>query len=84
MAYILNTHFDPFSLQEMMQLASMATEAHNNAEQQYATMKSNANVFQRQIDPDDVELKDMYDSYMSDLDKAASELSKKGLKFRVL
>lgn len=79
MAYILNTHFDPFSLQEMMQLASMATEAHNNAEQQYATMKSNANVFQRQIDPNDVELKEMYDSYMSDLNKAASELSKKGL-----
>lgn len=79
MAYILNTHFDPFSLQEMMQLASMATEAHNNAEQQYATMKSNANVFQRQIDPNDVELKEMYDSYMKDLDKAASELSKKGL-----
>ena len=79
MAYILNTHFDPFSLQEMMQLASIATEAHNNAEQQYATMKSNANVFQRQIDPNDVELKEMYDSYMSDLDKAASELSKKGL-----
>ena len=79
MAYILNTHFDPFSLQEMMQLASIATEAHNNAEQQYATMRSNANVFQRQIDPNDVELKEMYDSYMSDLDKAASELSKKGL-----
>ena len=79
MAYILNTHFDPFSLQEMMQLASIATEAHNNAAQQYTTMKSNANVFQRQIDPNDVELKEMYDSYMSDLDKAASELSKKGL-----
>ena len=78
MAYILNTHFDPFSLQEMMQLASIPTEAHNNAAQQYATMKSNANVFQRQIDPNDVELKEMYDSYMSDLDKAASALSKKG------
>ena len=79
MAYVLNTRFNPFSLQEMLQLASAATEAHNNMEQQYATMKSNANIFQRQIDPNDTELKDIYDKYMKDLDEAASNLSKQGL-----
>lgn len=75
-----NSRFNPFSYQELLQPALMATQAHQDIENQYAELATKANVWDEmaneQTDPYAYK---MYKTYSNDLEKQAEQLAKEGL-----
>ena len=75
-----NSRFNPFSYQELLQPALMATQAHQDIESQYAELATKANVWNEmaneQTDPYAYK---MYKTYSNDLEKQAEQLAKEGL-----
>ena len=81
MAYIvLNSKFKPFSYSEMVQPMMMATEAHQQAENNYGDLTLEANKMEALINSQsDSKSYGMYKKYADDLKAQAEELSSKGL-----
>lgn len=76
----VNSQFDPFSYQELLQPALMATQAHRELEDQYAELSTKAGVWEnlanKQTDP---YAYNMYKTYANDLEAQAAQLAREGL-----
>lgn len=77
---VINSKFKPFSYAEMLQPVQMATEAHQDIENQYAELATKANVWEEmaneQTDPYAYK---MYKTYSNDLEEQAGQLAREGL-----
>ena len=77
---VINSQFRPFSYQELLQPALMATEAQHNLEDQYADLESKASIWEgmanEQTDPRTYK---RYKDYADELQAAANDLADYGL-----
>ena len=77
---IINSRYKPFSYQELLAPALMATQAHQDIETQYADLDTKASVWENmaneQTDPYAYK---MYKRYSDDLRNAADQLAQSGL-----
>lgn len=77
---VINSQFHPFSYQELLQPALMATEAQHNLEDQYADLESKASIWEgmanAQTDPRTYK---RYKDYADELQAAANDLADYGL-----
>ena len=77
---VIGSKFSPFSYQELLQPALMATQAHQELENQYSELATKASVWEEmaneQTDPYAYK---MYKTYANDLEKQAGQLAREGL-----
>lgn len=77
---IINSQFKPFSYSEMLQPVLMATQAHQELENQYGELATKASVWEEmaneQTDPYAYK---MYKTYANDLEEQAGQLAREGL-----
>lgn len=77
---VINSQFKPFSYQEMLAPTLMATQAHQELENQYGELAAKANVWEEmaneQTDPYAYK---MYKTYANDLENQAGQLAREGL-----
>lgn len=77
---VINSQFKPFSYQEMLAPTLMATQAHQELENQYGELATKANVWKEmaneQTDPYAYK---MYKTYANDLENQAGQLAREGL-----
>lgn len=77
---VINSQFKPFSYQEMLAPTLMATQAHQELENQYGELSAKANVWEEmaneQTDPYAYK---MYKTYANDLEAQAGQLAREGL-----
>lgn len=77
---VINSQFKPFSYSEMLQPVLMATQAHQELENQYGELSAKANVWEEmaneQTDPYAYK---MYKTYANDLEAQAGQLAREGL-----
>ena len=77
---VINSQFKPFSYQEMLAPTLMATQAHQELENQYGELAAKANVWEEmaneQTDPYAYK---MYKTYANDLEAQAGQLAREGL-----
>lgn len=77
---VVNSSFKPFSYQEMLSPVLMATQAHQELENQYGELATKANVWEEmaneQTDPYAYK---MYKTYADDLESQAGQLAREGL-----
>lgn len=77
---VINSQFKPFSYQEMLAPVLMATQAHQELENQYGELSAKANVWEEmaneQTDPYAYK---MYKTYANDLEEKAGQLAREGL-----
>lgn len=77
---VINSQFKPFSYQEMLAPTLMATQAHQELENQYGELAAKANVWEEmaneQTDPYAYK---MYKTYANDLESQAGQLAREGL-----
>lgn len=77
---VINSQFKPFTYQEMLQPVLMATQAHQELENQYGELSAKANIWENmaneQTDPYAYK---MYKTYADDLESQAGQLAREGL-----
>lgn len=77
---VINSRFNPFTYQEMLAPTLMATQAHQELENQYGELAAKANVWEEmaneQTDPYAYK---MYKTYANDLESQAGQLAREGL-----
>lgn len=77
---VINSQFKPFSYQEMLAPVLMATQTHQELENQYGELSAKANVWEEmaneQTDPYAYK---MYKTYANDLEEQAGQLAREGL-----
>lgn len=77
---VINSQFKPFSYQEMLAPVLMATQAHQELENQYGELATKASVWEEmaneQTDPYAYK---MYKAYANDLEAQANQLAREGL-----
>lgn len=77
---VINSQFKPFSYQEMLAPTLMATQAHQELENQYGELAAKASVWEEmaneQTDPYAYK---MYKTYANDLEEQAGQLAREGL-----
>ena len=77
---VIGSKFSPFSYEELLKPALMATQAHQELENQYSELATKANVWEEmaneQTDPYAYK---MYKSYANDLENQAGQLAREGL-----
>lgn len=77
---VINSQFKPFSYQEMLAPVLMATQTHQELENQYGELATKANVWEEmaneQTDPYAYK---MYKTYANDLENQARQLAREGL-----
>lgn len=77
---VINSQFKPFSYQEMLAPVLMATQAHQELEEQYGELATKASVWEEmaneQTDPYAYK---MYKAYANDLEAQANQLAREGL-----
>lgn len=77
---VINSQFKPFSYQEMLAPTLMATQAHQELENQYGELTTKASVWEKmaneQTDPYAYK---MYKTYANDLEAQAGQLAREGL-----
>lgn len=77
---VINSQFNPFSYEELMAPVLMATQAHQQLENEYGNLAAQANELYRKLNAErDKKSVATYNSYMSALDSLASQLASKGL-----
>lgn len=77
---VINSRFKPFSYEELLAPALMATQAHQAIEEKYSELAAQANDLYKKLDANrDKKSVATYNAYMSALNSLASELSKNGL-----
>lgn len=77
---VIDSKFSPFTFQELLQPALMATQAHQELENQYGELATKANIWEEmaneQTDPYAYK---MYKTYARDLESQARQLAREGL-----
>lgn len=77
---VLNSKFKPFSFEEILRPALLATESHRELEDQYADLATKSSVWDEmaneQTDPYAYK---MYKTYSNDLEEQAGQLAREGL-----
>ena len=77
---VIDSKFSPFTFQELLQPALMATQAHQELENQYEELATKANIWEEmaneQTDPYAYK---MYKTYARDLESQARQLAREGL-----
>lgn len=77
---VINSQFKPFSYQEMLTPTLMATQSHQELENQYGELATKASVWEEmaneQTDPYAYK---MYKTYANDLEEQAGQLAREGL-----
>ena len=77
---VINSQFHPFSYQELLQPALMATEAQHNLEDQYADLESKASIWEGMANEQtDYRAYKRYKNYADELQAAANDLADYGL-----
>lgn len=77
---VINSQFRPFSYQELLQPALMATEAQHNLEDQYADLESKASIWEGMVNEQtDPRTYKRYKDYADELQAAANDLADYGL-----
>lgn len=79
---VVGSKFSPFSYQELLQPALMATQAHQEIENQYAELATKANVWEKLANDardKDSQAYQTYKSFSNDLENLANTLAKEGL-----
>ena len=77
---IINSRFSPFSYQEMLAPVLMATQAHQELENQYGELATKASVWEEMANEQtDPHAYIMYKTYADDLEKQAGQLAREGL-----
>ena len=77
---VVNSQFKPFSYQEMLAPTLMATQAHQELENQYGELSAKANVWEEMANEQtDPYAYNMYKTYANDLEKQAGQLAREGL-----
>lgn len=77
---VANSKFKPFSFDELLRPAAMATEAQMGLEDQYSDLTSKSNIWEGLTDKDrDVKTHEQYSKYSNDLNTAITQLQKEGL-----
>lgn len=73
--------FKPYSFEEMLRPALMATEAHNKLEEEYSTLETLTADLEAKLskNPKDAQLRATYNAYKNALNQASEELYNKGL-----
>lgn len=80
MYIINNAKFDPFSYQEMLQPVAMATQTHQQLEDQYNDLNTRSNVWDQVTqNPKEDYARKLYEGYTKDLNTQVSDLMKTGL-----
>ena len=75
---IINSKFKPFSFQELLQPALMATQAHQQLEDAYGELDTKASIWDN-LTEGSTKAKAQYQRFANDLAKEAEQLSKYGL-----
>lgn len=76
----VNSQFDPFSYQELLQPALMATQAHRELEDQYSTLSTEANIWDNLVNKEkDKKAYSLYKSFSDDLEQQVEQLAREGL-----
>ena len=77
---VIGSQFKPFSYSEMLQPVLMATQAHQELENQYGELATKASVWEEMADEQtDPYAYKMYKTYANDLEKQAGQLAREGL-----
>lgn len=77
---VANSKFKPFSFDELLRPAAMATEAQMALEDQYSDLTSKSSIWEGLTDKDrDVKTHEQYNKYSNDLNTAITQLQKEGL-----
>lgn len=77
---VINSQFKPFSYQEMLAPVLMATQAHQDLENQYSELSAKASVWEKLANEQtDSYAYDMYKTYTNDLEAQAAQLAREGL-----
>lgn len=77
---IINSQFQPFSMQEMLQPVLMADQEHKNIEEAYTQLDAQASNLQHVLDEQrDSNASKLYQNYKKNLEESIDELAKKGL-----
>lgn len=77
---VVNSSFKPFSYQEMLAPVLMATQAHQELENQYGELATKASVWKELADEQtDPYAYKMYKTYANDLEEQAGQLAREGL-----
>ena len=78
-SFVIDSSFQPFSMQEMLQPLAAYKSAYEQAEQQYEDIASQ-DIFKYLNNlPEGSKSKAIYDNYMTELNKQSDDLSKNGL-----
>ena len=75
---VVNSKFKPFSFQELLQPAVMATEAHEKRQEQYDKLMEDSSRWGEQLDPSS-QAYGMWKSFQDEITQAADSLSSQGL-----
>ena len=75
---VVNSKFKPFSFQELLQPAVMATEAHEKRQEQYDKLMEDSSKWGEQLDPSS-QAYGMWKSFQDEITQAADSLSSQGL-----
>ena len=75
---IVSSRFKPFSFQELLQPALMATEAHEKRQEQYDKLIEDSSKWGEQLDPSS-QAYGMWKSFQDEITQAADSLSSQGL-----
>lgn len=77
---VIDSRFNPFSYQEMLAPALMATQAHQELENQYSELATKANIWNEMANKyTDPYAYKMYKTYANDLKNQADQLARAGL-----
>lgn len=77
---VVGSKFSPFTYQELLQPALMATQAHQELENQYSELATKANVWEEMANEQtDPQAYQMYKKYSDDLREQADALASQGL-----
>ena len=77
---IINSQFQPFSMQEMLQPVLMADQEHKNIEEAYTQLDAQASSLQHVLDEQrDPNASKLYQNYKKNLEESVDELSERGL-----
>lgn len=77
---VINSRFNPFTYQEMLAPTLMATQAHQELENQYGELATKASVWEKLANEQtDSYAYKMYKTYANDLEEQAGQLAREGL-----
>lgn len=77
---VIESKFSPFSYQELLQPALMATQAHQELENQYGELATKASIWEKMANEQtDSKAYRMYKTYSDELKDKANKLAREGL-----